>query len=273
MTLNRINAAGISALCRDGSSGRTIFFLHGIGGRAETFASLFAAWPTPARLIAWDAPGYGASTPLPHDWPTAGDYAARLSEALDGFGEIAPIDLVGHSLGCLVAGALATNQQHRVHKLVLIAPAPGYRVPVGGDLPVNVAARITELERLGPAAFAAARAGNLVSDPVARPDVAAVVQSAMAAVTVRGYGQAVRMLGNADLHKCAASITAPTLIINGDADRVTPLDGARRLLAHLQERPGNAVARLEIVPGAGHAVSIEQPEHVARLISEFLEAA
>jgi pimeloyl-ACP methyl ester carboxylesterase len=271
MSLKRINAAGISGLCRDGTSGRTVVFLHGIGGRAETFTSLFAAWPTPARLIAWDAPGYGASTPLPQDWPTAGDYAARLSEALDGFGETGPIDLVGHSLGCLVAGAFAANQQHRVDKLVLMSPSPGYRVPVGGDLPANVTARITELERLGPAAFAAARSGNLVSDAVTRRDVVVVVQSAMAAVTVRGYSQAVRMLGNADLQRCAASITAPTLIINGDADRVTPVDGAHRLLAHFQERPGHAVARLEIVPGAGHAVSIEQPALVARLISAFLE--
>ena len=42
--------------------------------------------PQRTRVIAWDAPGYGTSTPLPMDAPRGADYAQRLHEMLDALG-------------------------------------------------------------------------------------------------------------------------------------------------------------------------------------------
>ena len=53
-------------------------------------------------MIAWDAPGYGDSTDLAMEHPTAGDYADALAAFLDEMG-IRSFHLLGHSLGCLMA--------------------------------------------------------------------------------------------------------------------------------------------------------------------------
>jgi pimeloyl-ACP methyl ester carboxylesterase len=61
-----------------------------------------------ARVLAWDAPGYGNSAPLaPMAMPGAADYAERLWAWLDALGPqaAAPLVLVGHSLGALMACA------------------------------------------------------------------------------------------------------------------------------------------------------------------------
>ena len=61
-----------------------------------------------------------------------------------------------------------------------------------------------------------------------------------------------------------AAITAPTLVIHGDRDRM--LDVANgRLIA--QAIPG---ARLEVLDGVGHLFFWEQPERSAQLVRDFL---
>ena len=41
------------------------------------------------RVIAWNAPGYGASAPLAADWPSADDYARALAACSTGSGSTA----------------------------------------------------------------------------------------------------------------------------------------------------------------------------------------
>jgi pimeloyl-ACP methyl ester carboxylesterase len=59
-------------------------------------------------------------------------------------------------------------------------------------------------------------------------------------------------------------IAAPTLLIWGDADPISPVAVGRHLAARLPE------ARLEIVPGGDHDVAATHADHVARLIARHL---
>jgi pimeloyl-ACP methyl ester carboxylesterase len=61
-------------------------------------------------------------------------------------------------------------------------------------------------------------------------------------------------------------VETPTLVICGTATVMTPLNYSEYLAAHI---PG---ARLEVVPGGGHMVMLEQPEPVARAVSAFLRS-
>jgi pimeloyl-ACP methyl ester carboxylesterase len=56
----------------------------------------------------------------------------------------------------------------------------------------------------------------------------------------------------------------PTLVVVGDEDLATPRAKAERMTAAI------AGARLEIVPGAGHSSTVEQPTSVTRIIEAFL---
>ncbi len=270
MTATRLTSslsAGLNYIERHGDGARTVILLHGIGGRASIFEPVMAAWPPGERILAVDLPGYGGSKPLPQVWPRATDYAAAI-DAFRAELNIARFGVVGHSLGCLIAGSYAVRYSGHVRKLALMAPALGYKVAVGGVLPANVANRLVELERLGPTRFAAERAGSLVAGSASKPDAVASVEAAMAAVSLAGYRQAVHMLASGDLAADAAHASCPVLILNGDCDFVTPLLGAQAL-----QRAFCGRAELVVISGAGHAVSVEQPAHVARLIATFLEAA
>jgi pimeloyl-ACP methyl ester carboxylesterase len=62
------------------------------------------------------------------------------------------------------------------------------------------------------------------------------------------------------------NIAAPTLLIWGDADAISPVAVGR----HLKSRLANA--QLHIVPGGGHDLAQKQPELVASLIAKHLTA-
>jgi len=54
----------------------------------------------------------------------------------------------------------------------------------------------------------------------------------------------------------AATVSCPTLMIHGDADRLTPLKATRQLLAALPS------GRIVLINGAGHTLMMEAPNVV-----------
>jgi len=60
------------------------------------------------------------------------------------------------------------------------------------------------------------------------------------------------------------AVRAPALLVWGDEDKVVPQSAAKRYAAALTQ------ARLEIVKGCGHCVDMEQPETLAKLVTDFI---
>jgi pimeloyl-ACP methyl ester carboxylesterase len=261
-------AAGLSYLACAGGGEAPIVLLHGIGSNAQSFGPLMRGLATRHPVLAWDAPGYGASQPLAVAWPDASDYAAALNRLLDALAMPRCV-LVGHSLGALIAARFAVASPQRIAALVLISPALGYGADKGAALPPAVASRIEELDRLGAEKFATARAPGLLADPAARPDALRAVETAMAAVRRPGYDQAARLLAGGRLLDDAAAIDVPTAVVVGAQDRITPPANARRLYDALRG-PSRRHAYREIAD-AGHAVCQEQPAEVARIIVEIVQ--
>jgi pimeloyl-ACP methyl ester carboxylesterase len=262
------SAAGISYLASGGGEGLPVVLLHGIGSNAQSFAPLLQAFDVRHPALAWNAPGYGVSQPLAMDWPDASDYAAALNRLLVDVG-IARCVLVGHSLGCLIAARFALVSPRRVAALVLVSPALGHGAEKGAPLPPAVGRRIEDLDRLGPAQFAAARAPSLVAEPAARPDVVQAVEQAMADVRRPGYDQAARLLAVSRLLDDAAKLDVPTTVIVGIEDRITPPANVRRAFAALPEAPQRHT--YFEVANAGHAICQEQPAEIARIITAIVE--
>ncbi len=260
-------SGGISLLRAGGASGRPLVLLHGIGSNSQSFAAMMTLMAPSRPLLAWDAPGYGASTPLSSEWPPADDYAAALLGVLDRLG-IGTIDLLGHSMGALVAGRFARNLPKRVARLILASPALGYATKPGEPLAPPAAARLDAMIAEGASRFAATRGPRLVHashDPVL---VAGVVKG-MSEVKLPGYAHASRMLSCADLVGEAGHIGMPTLVLVGVEDTVTPPANCRRLYDAIAAASPSLGHRFETIPEAGHAVPQEKPEAVAELVAAF----
>lgn len=254
---------GLVWLERPGS-GRTLVLLHGIGSNAHSFAPLLPHLPADLRVVAWNAPGYGGSEPLPQDWPLAQDYAARLQALADRL-QLDRFALLGHSLGALMAAAFTASCRNRVTRLTLASPALGHGVTPGGALSASAKSRIDDLEEMGAAAFASARAPRLVHCPEENPETLALVRDAMAQVTMPGYGQAARMLASGRLLDDAERLSVPTDVIVGVEDRVTPPEGARRVHAALHVQARGSLTEL---PAAGHAIYQQAPARFARAMAD-----
>ncbi|MGC2300949.1 MAG: alpha/beta fold hydrolase [Acidobacteriaceae bacterium] len=106
-----------------GGSGTPIVLVHGLGGRAEDWASLMPQMVRDHhRVYALDLPGYGRS-----DWPTNAAYsiseeAAAVEAFLDNR-HLARTDLAGWSMGGWVAMRVALDQPERIRRLVILDSA------------------------------------------------------------------------------------------------------------------------------------------------------
>jgi len=253
--------------CR--GQGPTVLFLHGFTGSAAGWAPVLEALPEGLRTVCVDLLGHGLSD-APHD---PGRYAlteaaldiAELAERL----ALAPLHLVGYSLGGRLALHVALARPDILTSLVLVSASPGIadaadraqrkasdaewaRFVLTRGVPAFVARWeslplfATERE-LSPAERAAVRAERLSQRP---------------------HGLANSLLGAGAgaqeyLLERLASVRVPTLVVAGARD-VKYVALAERLGAALPR------ARVEIVPGAGHAVHRERPAALARLVTEHL---
>jgi pimeloyl-ACP methyl ester carboxylesterase len=123
--------------------------------------------------------------------------------------------------------------------------------------------RAPELERVGAAAYAAARAPRLLADD-ADPAIAAEVERQMAALRAPGYAGAAEMMAQSDTGAALSGIGVPTLVLVGDQDRVTGVEESQLLARTI---PG---ARLGLIDHAGHAAVQERPAAVSEAILSFL---
>ncbi|MEO7940371.1 MAG: alpha/beta hydrolase [Burkholderiaceae bacterium] len=240
----------------------THVLLHGIGSASASWLAQLqqvAGSASPANhVLAWDAPGYGASTALPMDTPQASDYASRLWLWLDALRVSEPVTLVGHSLGALMAGAAARAQPRRVGQLVLLAPAAGYARAPAELREKKLADRLTNLARLGPAGMAQARASAMLAGDASAAQLA-FVQHVMAQIDPAGYTQAARMLSGGDLLSDLHAVTCSTLIASGDADTITPPQGCQALAR-------DAGVPYESLGAVGHSCPLQAAAQVNRLL-------
>ncbi|MGW5383567.1 alpha/beta fold hydrolase [Nocardia sp. NPDC003963] len=256
-----VSARGISLEVR--GAGDPVLLLHGIGGSAAACGALAEVLSTRGyRTYCWDAPGYGQSAdPVPNAAGSPGsyDHALVVAELIAELGG-GPIHLIGTSWGGVIATAVAAVDPASVRSLVLVDSTRGSGV--NRERAQGMRARIGELREVGAPAFAAARAGRLVS-PGCAAEIARAVESEMARVRLSGYTAAAEYMARTDTGPSLATLAAPTLVLVGVDDVVTGVDESRLLADAI---PG---ARFGLILGAGHAAVQEKPAEAAAHILRF----
>ncbi|OWY28142.1 alpha/beta fold hydrolase [Herbaspirillum robiniae] len=248
---------------RSCGTGPAVVLLHGISSGAASWLQCALRLEAGARVIAWNAPGYGRSTPLPMARPKASDYAARLQQMLRAL-EITDCVLVGHSLGALMAAAYLAGGDRRARRVLLADPAQGYGAPGKRER-----AREVEQERLGALAALgiegmAAKRSRLLSEHAAEVHHAWVCWN-MQWLDPAGYTQAVHLLCGDDIDGYLSVAPRQGLSVACGALDVVTTPQASEQLAQRHALP------FRLVDAAGHACYIEQPAAFAALIREQSE--
>jgi 2-succinyl-6-hydroxy-2,4-cyclohexadiene-1-carboxylate synthase len=177
-----------------------------------------------------------------------------------------PVDVVGYSLGGRVALQLALAHPERVDRLVLVSASPGIAEPaeraarVASDEALarlleqqGIAAFVERWERLPLWASQSEALRRSLRDERLRRDPIGLAGS------LRGAGQGVAP----PVHDRLGRIGRPTTLIVGALDE--KYVGLGRLMADTIPR-----ARLVVIPDAGHALHLEQPDLFASAVEEAL---
>ncbi|MEV0277737.1 alpha/beta hydrolase [Streptomyces sp. NPDC050610] len=256
-----------------------VVLIHGWTCSTAFWAPVVRALADSHRVIAYDLRGHGRSpAPGPGGYSTralADDLAAVLDATL-AEGERAV--LAGHSMGGMTVVAAADRPSVRertaaallcstgVSRLLaeaLVLPLAAGRVrrrltrsvlgtsaPLGPVTPLGK--RVLKYATLGPAA------------PPAAVDACARIVYACDRRARAAWGG---VLAELDLDANIRELNAPTAVVVGTADRLTPAVHARRLAARLPDCTG-----LTELPGLGHMTPVEAPEAVGGAVRELVAA-
>jgi len=232
-----------------------IVLVHGSGVSARYWINQLRDLREAARVVAIDLPGHGKSDPI--HTASVEQYAEAVAKVLEVLGT-GPVIVVGHSLGGAVAISLAARRPDRVIGLVLLsscAKLPEVESVWGRFLPyfpgpLRKLLFFSMAQKLLFAPGVESRAVSLGMQELrsCRPE------------TILNDLHAAKAM---DLTQAATRVDAPTLIMCGSRDRLTPPELSRRL-SDLIPR-----SRLHLVEGAGHMLLLEVPAHVSREILAF----
>ena len=235
---------------REAGTGSPMLLLHGIGAGSASWVGQLQALSAAWHVMAWDAPGYGGSTPLADSAPLAADYAAVLEDFVRKR-KLGPIVLVGHSLGALMAAAVAARAEVAMSALVLVSPALGYGKAAAGLRERKWRERIEMVDRLGIAGMAEQRSAALCA-PGASAASVQTVRDNMARATAGGYKQAAHLLAHDDLLTHLLRVRVPTAVLCGALDTITPPLACKAMAEAVQ-------APYTELNGVAHACYVEDP--------------
>jgi pimeloyl-ACP methyl ester carboxylesterase len=252
-----------------GGAGPAILLLHGWADSTHTWSRIIPLLSPKFRLIAFDWPGFGWSEKPEGVFPFP-RYAKVAAGVLDAFG-IEKAYVAGNSMGGAAAMRFAVDIPSRLRGLILLdAHTP---LSAEGKNPALNSLLTPVLGEIG--AFLMGRTiyrmviEGLVVDKTLI--TAEVVREMYLPVTSPGGRRAMlaqfrEIVAHPVGWEDAARITAPTLIIWGRKDRLTPRRAGERLHETIKG------SRLEILADTGHVPQWERPESVARLIQDFATA-
>ena len=239
-----------------------LLLLHGVGANAMHWRFQFAGLSGRFRIVAWNAPGYMLSDNFVTEWPEGRDYAGAVSDFMDAAG-IEHCDVLANSFGSRVAQCTAWYHPGRIARMVLTGTAIGQRS-------MTDTARSALLEtRRAQVATGGFGFGDRVAalvGPNVSAETTALIQHVLRATNPEGFLRAARFLtSNTYTPDFAERLTMPLLIIQGAADRVTPMASNAAVLAAALPH-----ARLEILPDIGHLPEVEAWTAVNDLVRRFL---
>ena len=230
----------------------TIVLLHGAGFDHTTWA-LHSRWFAHHGygVLAPDLPGHGRSAGAP--LATIADMADWTAALLDAAG-VAKAQLVGHSMGSLIALETAARHPAKVSALTLIGTAA--TMTVGPDLLKAAEANdhaAVDMVSIWGLGFQAELGGNLAPGLWMHSGAERVLERCRPGVLFNDLS-ACNAYQNA--LAAAAQIKVPATLILGERDMMTPARAGKALAAAL------ANSRTVVLSGAGHMMMAERPDEL-----------
>jgi non-heme chloroperoxidase len=256
-----------------GGHGRPVVLIHGWPLSHRMWEGQVNALTAAGyRCVSYDRRGFGQS-----DRPTVGyDYDTLADDLNDLVRTLALKDavLVGFSMGGGEVARYLSRYGHegRVAGAAFVAAVPPFLLktddnPEGVDGAVfdQMLAGVRE-NRIRFLSDFLTQFFNLDADGrQLTPDELAYVKSLAWMASPLATQQCITAFGTTDFREDLATITVPTLVVHGDADRIVPLEVSGRRTASLVSG-----SRLAVIEGAPHGLTATHGDALNRLLIDFL---
>lgn len=253
LSLQTIAVNGLRIEMLRGGAGAPLVYLHGGDPSVASMRTFLEPLATRYEVFAPVHPGFGAST-LPAGFDSVDDLVFHYLSLFDSLA-LEKINLVGLSLGAWISAEIAAWRPDIVANLILVN-AHGIKVdgiPLENPF-VYSSEKLRELLASG--------TGTSAQPPPMTPEILAARHHDKEARLRFMF----RRMYNPKLLGRLARISAPTLVIWGEQERILP-DAYGR--AYAGAIPG---ARFLNLPG-GHALPIEEPAKFSAAVEAFLSQA
>jgi pimeloyl-ACP methyl ester carboxylesterase len=262
-----IDAGGVKLAYRTIGTGRPLVLVQGVTGTMDAWdpALVDALAAAGHRVVLYDHQGMGRSARRPGTLtlPQMADDAAGLIEALN----LRRADVLGYSMGGMVAQALAVRHPRRVRRLVLAASAPG---DGKATFPIGEAASVLadvnggpfeDLRFMFPADARGARDAYVARTTKRRgADRSGTPEANGAQLAASGPW----LLGRLPEGARVKELRLPVLVAGGGRDELLPPANQRHLARVI---PG---ARRVVYPRASHGFLFQHARAFARAVDRFL---
>jgi pimeloyl-ACP methyl ester carboxylesterase len=248
-----------------------IVLLHGTSASLHTWEGWAQALREKRRVIRFDLPGFGLTGPnRENDYSTAA-YVQFVQAVMDKLG-VQRFVLVGNSLGGQIAWSAAAAMPDRVDRLILV-DASGYpreslatppSIPLGFRIAATPGLRVLAQYTL-PRGVVERSLRNVYGEPLkVTPELVDLYadmalragnRKALARRIEQGYTGDVALL---------KQIKAPTLVLWGGRDRLTPLELGQRFERDIAD------AKLVVFDELGHMPHEEDPARTVAEVRRFL---
>ena len=275
LAAQKISLNGLKIHFVELGEGQPLLFLHGLGGSFKDWAQSIQSFSPSYRASAIDFPGFGDS-----DKPEVEYSIEWLTKVVENFlreRKIDRVNLVGHSMGALVALNLAAQPDSPVKKLVVcdvvgIGDKAGFLSYALTKKIMGPESRFETLEGILRDEFKSMIDNFFKGQKpkTAREFFESLPKTPFTGKPFLPMTPSVQMSASIidfDIRPKLSSVKQPTLIIWGAKDPVAPLPDASFLQSRIPQ------STLKILDGCGHSPMLEQPVRFNQEVLMFLQAA
>jgi len=242
-----------------------VLMLHGFGASLHTWDVWAQALGATHRVIRLDLPGSGLSEPDPANDYTDARSVELVLALMDQLG-VARASIVGHSIGGRIAWTLAARHPDRTMRLVLVAPdgfaSPGFEYGKAAEVPAVLGA----MRHVMPKAVLRMNLAPAYADPAfLTEELTTRYHDLMLAPGARdAMFKRLAQTVLTDPVPLLTTITAPTLLVWGEADAMIPVANAQDYLRAVKG------SRLVSLAGVGHLPHEEAAQASLQAVADFL---
>jgi pimeloyl-ACP methyl ester carboxylesterase len=255
-----------------------LILANGLGGPVSAWRPYFTLWKDKFRIITWDYRGlYGSVLPKQAIDLSVRAHALDLQLIMDHAG-VDQATFIGWSMGVQVGLEFYSLNQSRLSHLVLMngtygRPLQGVPLPFSGVVLPPIVRGVQRLHevtgraigRFGDSrmSYPLLRGLGLIAPGLAREHFQEMMHD-FRTIDFKTYFELLSHLGAHDAEHTLSSVLAPTLVVGGTRDVITPPWLARRIVESIP------TAELFMITGATHYSAAEFPAVIAERVEHFL---